>query len=139
MPVIDASVVVEFLAAGEHRGVAEERLLGGEHLLWVPHLLDAEVGQALRRAVRRGELDPDLAGEALWQLGEMPLRRVSHELLVHYAWALRDNVSFYDGLYVALAEMLEEPLVTFDGRLARAGVRAAVEVLGTGGEPAAQA
>jgi predicted nucleic acid-binding protein len=130
MPVIDASVVVEFLASGEHRGVAEERLLGGEHVLWVPHLLDAEVGHALRRAVRRGLLDPDLAGEALWQLGEMPLRRVSHELLVHYAWALRDNVSFYDGLYVALAEMLEEPLITFDGRLARAGVHAEVTVLG---------
>lgn len=128
MPVVDASVVVELLASGEHAGSAEERLLD-EYALWAPHLVDAEVGHALRRAVRRGELDADVAGEALWKLGEMPLRRVSHELLVHYAWALRENVTFYDALYVALAEMLDEPLVTFDARLARAGVRAKVEVL----------
>lgn len=129
MAVVDASVVVEFLAAGEHCAAAEEQLLGEEHSLWTPHLIDAEVGHALRRAVRRGTLDAEVAGEALWQLGEMPLRRVSHELLVHYAWALRDNLSFYDGLYFALAEMLEEPLLTFDARLARAGARAKVELL----------
>ena len=33
--------------------------------------------------------------------------RIEHRLLVERAWALRDNVSFYDGLYVALAEELE--------------------------------
>lgn len=129
MPVVDASVLVELLADGEHSGVAEERLSAEEHSLWAPHLIDAEVGYALRRVVRRGELDADIAGEALWQLDELPVRRISHEVLVHHAWALRDNVSFYDGLYVALAEMLDEPLVTFDGRLARTGVAARVEVL----------
>jgi predicted nucleic acid-binding protein len=33
---------------------------------------------------------------------------------------LRHNLSFYDGLYVALAEVLNAPLVTLDRRLARA-------------------
>ena len=33
------------------------------------------------------------------------------------AWALRNNVSFYDGLYVALATALAVPLVTVDKRL----------------------
>jgi predicted nucleic acid-binding protein len=129
MPVVDASVVVEFLSSGENSAAAEERLLEDEHALWTPHLVDAEVGHALRRAVRRGALDAGIAGEALWQLAEMPLRRVSHDVLVHYAWALRENVSFYDALYLALAEMLGEPLLTFDARLARAGVRARVELL----------
>lgn len=129
MPVVDASVLVELLADGEHSRVAEERLAADEHRLWAPHLVDAEVGHALRRVARLGGLDAEIAGEALWQLDELPLRRISHELLVHHAWALRDNVSFYDGLYVALAEMLDEPLVTFDGRLARTGVAARVEVL----------
>lgn len=129
MPVVDASVVVELLASGEHAAAAEQRLLGEDHALWAPHLLDAEVGHALRRAVRRGELDADVAGQALWQLDDLPLRRISHDLLVHYAWALRDNLSFYDGLYVALAGMLDEPLVTFDARLARGAPGVRVEVL----------
>jgi predicted nucleic acid-binding protein len=129
MPVVDASVIVEFLTFGEHAEHAEERLLAEEHSIWAPHLVDAEVGHALRREVRLGELDAEVAGAALWQLDELPLRRVSHEVLIHYAWALRDNVSFYDALYVALAEMLDEPLVTFDARLARAGVQAEIEVL----------
>jgi predicted nucleic acid-binding protein len=129
MPVVDASVLVELLADGEHSRVAEERLAAEDHALWAPHLVDAEVGHALRRVVRLGQLDAEVAGEALWQLDELPLRRIPHEVLIHHAWALRDNVSFYDGLYVALAEMLDEPLVTFDGRLARTGVAARIELL----------
>lgn len=129
MPVVDASVVVEFLADGEGAGAAEERLRPQGEPLWAPHLVDAEVGHALRRAVRVGALTADEAEEALWELDDLPLHRISHEVLVHHAWTLRDNVTFYDGLYVALAEMLDEPLVTFDARLGRAGIEAMVEVL----------
>lgn len=129
MPVVDSSVLVEFLADGEHAELAGERLTAEEHVLWAPHLVDAEVGHALRRVVRAGAMDADAAGEALWQLDELPVRRVSHELLIHVAWVFRDNLSFYDGLYVALAEMLNEPLLTFDARLARAGLNAKIEVL----------
>jgi predicted nucleic acid-binding protein len=130
MSVVDASVLVEFLVEGGSAEVVEERLAAEEHNLWAPHLVDAEVGHALRRAVRLGKLEATVAGDALWQVDELPVRRVSHELLIHVAWTLRDSVSFYDGLYVALAQMLEEPLITFDSRLARAGVPAAIEVLG---------
>ena len=72
----------------------------------------------------------DEAGEAIWQIEELAIRRVEHELLVHIAWDLRDNFSFYDGLYVALALMLDEPLLTFDARLARSGFDLPIEVLG---------
>jgi predicted nucleic acid-binding protein len=42
---------------------------------------------------------------------------------------LKENVSAYDAIYVALAEALDAPLVTTDGRLARAaGLRARVEL-----------
>lgn len=129
MPVLDASVLVELLGNRAHARLVEERLGAEEHALWAPHLVDAEVGHALRRYVRLGELDAQAAGEALWEVDELPVRRVEHELLVHFAWALRDSVSFYDGLYVALAQMLDEPLITFDARLARAGVAAEIEVL----------
>ena len=45
-------------------------------------------------------------------------------------WELRDNVSAYDATYVGVAEALEAPLVTADGRLARApGPRCTVVVV----------
>jgi predicted nucleic acid-binding protein len=129
MPVVDASVMFELLAVGEHKDVVKARLLEEERALWAPELLDAEIGHALRRAVRQKAIDADQAAQALWELGELPVHRVSHELLVHYAWAVRDSVSFYDGLYVALAAMLEEPLLTLDARLGRAKVEAEIDVL----------
>jgi predicted nucleic acid-binding protein len=130
MPVLDASVLVEYLASGEHAEAARERILAEPHAIWAPHLIDAEVGHALRRAVRLGKLDGEAATEALWHLAELPLRRVSHEVLIRYAWALRENVSFYDALYVALAELLDQRLITFDARLARAsGIQAEIEVV----------
>ena len=35
-------------------------------------------------------------------------------------WALRENLTSYDAWYVALAEVLDCPLVTLDRRLSRA-------------------
>jgi predicted nucleic acid-binding protein len=122
VPVIDASVVVTVLADTEHAPWAEAQLStgGADRFLWVPHLIDAEVGQALRREVAGGRLGEGRADAALLDLVRMPLRRIDHIGLIHRAWELRHNFSFYDGLYVALAEGLDVPLVTLDRRLARA-------------------
>jgi predicted nucleic acid-binding protein len=128
MPVLDASVVAEMLTAGEYEEIAAARIFGAEKALWAPELLDAEVGSALRRAVRRGK-DADQAAQSLGELSKLPIHRVSHERLTQFAWLLRDNVSFYDGIYVALAQLLEQPLWTFDRRLARTGVDVEIEVL----------
>jgi predicted nucleic acid-binding protein len=128
MSVVDASVFVELLRKGERAVVVEERLHAEEHKLWAPHLVDAEIGHALRRAVRLGEISADVAGAALWEIDVLPIERVEHEMLVHVAWQLRDNFSFYDALYVALALMLDEPLLTFDARLARAGEQTGVDL-----------
>ena len=64
---------------------------------------------------------------------EMRLQRVSHHLLAERAWELRENVSFYDALYVALAEALEAPLVTLDARLAGRPASAPRSRSGSGG------
>ena|SRR5689334_7452559 len=130
MAVVDASVIVEFLRAGGPTQSIDARLAEEEHVLWAPHLIDAEVGHALRREVRTGRMDAEVGTKALWEINKLPIERVEHELLVHVAWDLRDNFSFYDGLYVALALMLDEPLVTFDARLARTGIDLPIEVLG---------
>ena len=45
-------------------------------------------------------------------------------------WELRTKATVYDAVYVALAELLDAPLVTADAKLARAfGIRYRVEVL----------
>lgn len=130
MAVVDASVIVELFRAGDPTRSLDARLADEEHVLWAPHLIDAEVGHALRRGVRLGLMDAEVAAEALWEINKLPIERVEHENLVGVAWDLRDNFTFYDGLYVALALMLGETLLTFDARLARSGLDLPIEVLG---------
>jgi predicted nucleic acid-binding protein len=130
--VIDASVLVTVLANEEHAGWAEGQLLAGAtpRSLWAPHLIDAEIGSSLRRLVASGEMEDEYAAAALRDLASLPLRRIVHTGLIDRAWQLRHNLSFYDGLYVALAELLETPLLTLDVRMARAATAATrIEVL----------
>ena len=45
-------------------------------------------------------------------------------------WQLRDNVSAYDATFIALAEFLDQPLITSDERLGNApGFGASVVVI----------
>ena len=100
--------------------MALRRRLGSE-VCHAPHLIDAEVGNVLRRHVLRGDLAAADA-EALLHLGG-PLIDHRHQMtgsLAGGAWALRQNVSFYDALYAALAAALAVPLLTADERLAKA-------------------
>lgn len=130
MAVVDASVLVEYLAGFERTEAVGAQLAEHAGRLWAPHLIDAEVGHVLRRAVARGDLTPGHAAAALSDLADLPMRRAAHVGLLDRAWALRDNVTFYDGLYVALAERLDEPLLTLDARLsAAAGITAEIVVV----------
>lgn len=131
MAVLDASVLVEYLVGFDRVPAVRSAILADAGALWAPHLIDAEVGHVLRRAVARGELATDAAHDALSDLARFPIHRAAHVGLVDRAWALRANVSFYDALYVALAERLDEPLLTLDARLSTAsGVAAEVVVVG---------
>lgn len=129
MLVVDASVLVSMLAGAEHSAWAQEQLAtpGSRRSLWAPHVVDAEVGHSLRRRVAAEQLHADSAREALADLMRLPLRRIAHRDLLDRAWDLRDNLSFYDALYVVLADRLGVPLLSLDGRLAKA-VKACREV-----------
>jgi hypothetical protein len=60
---------------------------------------------------------------------DLDLHRHPHLDFLSRAWRLRDNISAYDAMYVALAEAIEAPIVTCDGPLAKApGHRARIEV-----------
>lgn len=128
MIVADASLIVDAVT-----GVATAMRRVSEDDLSAPSVVDAEVGSALRRMEASGALDTRLADAAVTDLADLELLRFDHPALLWRAWALRHTVTFADGLYVALAEQLDVPLVTLDARLAGApGLRAAVEVLPRG-------
>jgi predicted nucleic acid-binding protein len=129
MAVIDASVAVEFVAGAEHAHLAAERLRAEAGNLWAPHLVDAESGHALRRLADSGQLRAGTARAALDDLAALPIRRVAHGALLHRAWRHRRNLSFYDALYLALAEELDSRVLTFDARFARGAPSTRVEVL----------
>lgn len=130
MIVVDASVVVAALLSTSGAGARARERLRLDQELHVPHLLDVEVTAALRRRVRLGQTDLGLATAAVTDLGELAALRWDHEPLLARAWELRDNVTVYDAVYVALAEALNAPLVTTDIRLSRApGLNCSVEVL----------
>lgn len=129
--VLDASGLAFALLGRSTEPSALRRRLAVE-VCHAPHLIDAEVGNVLRRRVLRGELSAADA-EALLCAGAALIDH-RYEMtggLARVAWALRDNLSFYDGLYVALATALAVPIVTADERLCRApGLRCAVERVG---------
>lgn len=131
MIVADASVVVDLLLGPPSEAGGEElaRRLARREAVAAPHLLDAEVGQVLRRLVHGGSLGAEAAVERLADLADLPIERYPHRDLVLRAFDLRDNVTVYDGLYLALSEVLEAPLLTGDARLADVpGCRAEVVV-----------
>lgn len=118
--VLDASALILALA-GKSDGASALRARLVKVRRHAPHLIDAEVGNVLRRQEQGGRLS---AAEALQGL------RASRVLIDHryphvgpleeLAWRWRRNLSFYDGLYVALATLLDVPLITADARLKRA-------------------
>ena len=85
-----------------------------------PHLLDLEVAQALRSLERSGTLEQERAAAGLDDFQSLRVVRHTHTRLLNRAWALRQNLTVYDGIYIALAEALDAPLVTTDRRLASA-------------------
>ena len=129
MIVSDASTVVLALGDDGSAGDAARQRLRGERII-VPELLDVEVIAAWRRHEAAGILDPRRAALARSDLRDFPVERVSHRLLMERCWELRANVTVYDAVYVALAELLDAPLVTADRRLANApGLRCRVEAI----------
>lgn len=120
MIVLDASAVVELLLRPErHPGL--RRLVEGSEGGWhAPALMDAEVSHTLRRLEARGWLESSRGAASVAALAELPIRRYRHEPMLARMWSLRANLTAYDATYVALAEALDCPLVTFDARIGNA-------------------
>jgi predicted nucleic acid-binding protein len=116
--VVDAGVVVAALVQADELGDRARALLLQQAA--APELVDLEVGSVIRRLTLSGRLEEARGKAALADLRDLPLQRASHRPLLTRCWELRDAVSFYDAAYVALAELLEVPLITVDAKLSRA-------------------
>lgn len=130
MIVLDASATIEWLLQSPTGVKIDQRIFSPLESLHVPHLLDVEVAQVLRRYVRDKAITPRRAQEALEDLADMPLSRYPHDLLIPRIWELRATLTAYDAAYVALAELLDARLLTCDGKIASAsGHHAIVDVV----------
>jgi predicted nucleic acid-binding protein len=127
--VVDASVLAPALADDGPDGDAARQRLRGESLV-APELVDLETTWVIRRQTQTGRVDLRRAGLALADLVELPLRRAAHRPLLARAWELRENLTVYDAVYVALAEAFDVVLLTADTHLANApGPRCEIELL----------
>lgn len=117
MIVVDASVLVTALGDDGPDGDHARFRLRGERLV-APHLVDVEVLTAWRRMTSAGDLDERRATLAITDLRALRIARVPHGPLMERCWQLRSNLTMYDAVYVALAEITGVVLLTADGKLA---------------------
>lgn len=130
LAVIDASVLTAYYAAEDPRRDAVAARLGSGDALFAPAHLDAEVVSALRGLARRSSALHAAVPAALRHLADFPIRRMPLAPLLPRIWELQVNITLYDAAYVALAERLDGPLVTGDGKLAAAsGARCTFDVI----------
>jgi len=130
MIVVDASVVVQVLIADDIGLELAGRLAAEAEQVAAPQLLDVEVVSALRRLARSKAVPPAIASSVIDDLRALRIERHSHESLLVRVWDLRNVLTAYDAVYVALAEALHATLWTRDAGLARAtGVHCRIQLL----------
>jgi predicted nucleic acid-binding protein len=95
-------------------------VLGPGASVHAPDLVNVEVLHVLRRIARADEITSERCDELRRDFADLPIHTYPSWPLLERAWALRDNFTVYDAMYVALAEALEARLVTADRALARA-------------------
>lgn len=129
MIVVDASLVFEYLTQGEGAGDIQRRFIQEGLLLQAPELLPVELLSALRG--REAIINsPEKIRAILELIRLLPVRLYPHRALVPRIWELRHNITPYDAAYVALAEVLDAPLLTRDRKLAKSkGHHARIEVI----------
>ena len=126
MPVVDASIVVDWVAPGIDgdgpAGRLLSRLVSDGLPILGPRLLLEETTNALVTGIRRGRWSGAEADMAFQLLRQLPVRVVDVPADLDRAYELSrryDEHPVDDLLYVAVAERLDEQLMTADENLRR--------------------
>ena len=123
--VVDASVLIEVALAGGQLGPLTD------HDLVAPPLALSEVTSTISEMAWRGELPRDRVPAALAYLRATPLTISRPDDLSERAWNVASSLGWaktYDAEYVALAQLLDAPLLNLDVRLAR-GVERLIRIV----------
>jgi predicted nucleic acid-binding protein len=120
--VVDASVLIEVALAGGQLGP----LTG--HDLVAPPLALSEVTSTISEMAWRGELPRDRVPAALAHLRATPLTITRPDDLPDRAWNVASSLGWAKTYDAALAQLLDVPLLTLDGRLAR-GVERLIRIV----------
>ena len=120
MPVVDTSIVVALMLDEPNADAIREWLATATDL-HAPDILPVEIANALNNAQRRDRLDEAVVRMAFAELANIPL--VLHPCEPFLPRALDLCLTYhrrpYDALFIALAENLEDPLITGDLALVR--------------------
>ncbi len=117
--VVDASIVFRLLANVKGDDLLRRRLARKVH---APALIDVEITSVVRGHVITSKPEVHISEER----AQIMLRRYAELRIVRHPMAplrsrvlqLRNNLTAYDGMYVALAELLGVPLLTDDAKFA---------------------
>lgn len=126
MPVVDASVVIDWIAPGVAATAPAvkllDRLARRSAEIVGPRLLFEEVSNALITGVRRRRWSGAAADGSHSLLARLPIRVTDDQRDLDRAWELArryDNHPIYDMIFVALAERTRTELITADEALRR--------------------
>jgi predicted nucleic acid-binding protein len=119
--VVDASVVLKWFVPEVHADAAR-RLLRTSYQYVAPDLLFPEVGSAVWKRVRRGEMASADGRRMMNDLSGVAVETIATRELIADAWAIANasGHTVYDSTYLALAVRLDTQLVTADKRLVTA-------------------
>jgi predicted nucleic acid-binding protein len=120
--ILDASILVKALSIESHTDAARA-LLASQHRFLAPDLMPIELGNVLWKKVQRGDMTRDEALEAQRAIASLAPVRIlpSAPYQPRALWiAMVHGRSFYDSLYLSLAETEAGLLVTTDERLVNA-------------------
>lgn len=121
MIVVDASALANALTDDGPIGKTSRTELAKDAHWAAPEHFVVEAFSAVRGRHLGGKISRQRAEDALDALASSAMELLSTIPLLSRMWQLRENVTGYDGAYVAAAEIYGCPLVTADARLARVG------------------
>lgn len=119
MPVIDTGLVMAYLLNEPSADRAMQVILGED--VHAPDLLRIETANALINAVRKDRITPSQVAPRYDLVQRLPAQFHDSTPLIARALdlSLRHQRRPYDGVFIALAEQLDQELITLDAALVR--------------------